>query len=93
MPPITLHSNVKRRPDVVSAEINGELVMMSTELGEYYSLNPVASDIWRRLSEPVTVAKLVQDLTETYAGDPVGIRSDVCALLEGFAAKGLVIVA
>jgi len=92
MSPITPESRVERRPDIVSAEINGEMVMMSVELGEYYSLNSVASDIWRRLGAPVSVAKLVQDLTESYAGDPAGIRSDVCALLEGLAAKGLLIV-
>lgn len=93
MPPIPPHSSIQRRSDVISVEINGETVMMSVELGEYYGLNPVAADIWRRLGKPVTVAELVQDLTESYDGDPVGIQSDVQSLLDGFAAKGLLTVA
>ena len=92
MPSIAAQSRVHRKPDIVSAEVNGELVAMSIPLGEYYGLNPIASDIWQRLAEPVTVARLIQDLTESYEGDPAVIESDVQVLLESFAAKGLLII-
>jgi len=92
MPSITLQSRVQRRPDILSAEINAETALMSAELGEYYGLNTVASDIWRRLAQPVTVARLVQDLAESYEGDPAVIETDVQSVLAGLAEKGLLIV-
>lgn len=92
MPPVTSQSCVQRKSDVLSAEINGETVTMAANLAEYYGLDPIASDIWRRLAQRVTVAQLIQDLVESYDGDPAVIQTDVLALLNAFAAKDLLIV-
>lgn len=91
MASISRHTRVRRKPDVPAAEINGEMVTMNAELGEYYSLNPVASDIWHRLVEPRTVQELVAELAESYAGDLSVIEADVIFLVEGLSAKGLLI--
>lgn len=92
MPSITPQSQVQRKPDVLAADVNGEVVMMNAASGEYYGLNPVASDIWQRLARPVVVADLVRDLTNSYEGDPSVIEAEVLALLEGLVAKDLLIL-
>ncbi|MDR3518282.1 MAG: PqqD family protein [Azospirillaceae bacterium] len=89
---VTPQSRVQCKPDVLSVEINGETVTMNVNLAEYYGLDPIASDIWQRLAQRVTVAQLVQDLAKSYEGDPAIIQIDVLALLDAFAAKDLLIV-
>ncbi|WP_042699145.1 PqqD family protein [Azospirillum sp. B506] len=91
MPSITPQSRVWRKPDVLAADVNGEVVMMNAALGEYYGLNPVASDIWRRLDRPTVVADMVRDLVDSYEGDPAVIEADLLSLFDGLQAKGLLV--
>ncbi|MBB6253719.1 PqqD family protein [Nitrospirillum iridis] len=92
MPPITPQSCIQRKPDVLTTDVNGEVVMMNAALGEYYGLNPVASDIWLRLAQPRVVADLVRDLADSYEGDPAVIEADLLALFEGLMAKDMIVV-
>jgi hypothetical protein len=91
MASIGLEACVRRKADVLTAEINGEVVTMNAELGEYYSLNPIASDIWHRLVQPKKVEELVAELTNSYEGEPSVIQADVILLIESLSAKGLLI--
>lgn len=91
MASISRQTRVRRKPDVLAAEINGELVTMNAELGEYYSLNPVASDVWQRLVQPKKIEELVADLADSYEGELSVIEADVILLIEGLTAKGLLI--
>lgn len=91
MPSIALQNILRRKADALSAEIDGEVVVMAPEQGEYYGLDAIGSDIWRRLETPTTPARLIADLVAAYEGDPAAIASDTLALLERLAEKGLLI--
>lgn len=91
MTPIAPQDAICRNAEALSTEIDGEVVIMDPERGEYYGLDPVGSDIWRRLARPTTPARLVTDLIESYDGDPAMIERDTFALLERLAEKGLVV--
>ena len=43
---LNLDSIIKRNPEMVSSDMDGETVMMSMENGEYYGLDPIGSRIW-----------------------------------------------
>ncbi|MFL6106517.1 MAG: PqqD family peptide modification chaperone, partial [Marmoricola sp.] len=43
-----------RRPTLHAVEMDGELVMMGQEQGEYYGLRDVAASIWNHLAEQRT---------------------------------------
>ncbi|WP_371346641.1 PqqD family protein [Ancylobacter sp. IITR112] len=92
MPPISLNSRVRRKTGLLSVEMNGDIVTLNEVLGEYYSLNDVASDIWKRLEEPVKVADLVTALAEDYDGDPAEIGTDVLDWLGILHEKGLIAI-
>jgi hypothetical protein len=85
---ITLQSTVRRRPDALAADVGGEVVLMSVEHGKYYGLDRVASDVWRRLEQPIAVAELCSLLRAEYAGDPDQIAREVVTLLEQLDAWG-----
>jgi ubiquitin-protein ligase len=92
MSPIRLNSHVRRKLGLLSVEINGDIVTLNEVLGEYYSLNQIASDIWKRLEEPIRVSDLVTTLTKDYEGDPAQIRNDVLDLLDVLQRKGLLAI-
>lgn len=86
------HTRVRQAADILASDVAGETVLMNPELGEYYSLDPVASDIWRRIARGITLQDLVEELTDHYNGDASVVREDTLALLGTLAAKRLIIV-
>jgi len=54
---------VSRSPSVLTAEIDGEVVMMSIEQGQYFGLDDIGSDIWKRIEPPCAFADLIEPLS------------------------------
>jgi hypothetical protein len=83
-------SKICRSENSLAAEIDDELVLMSVEQGNYYGLDAIGADIWRRLEEPMQVSAMCEALCQEYEADADTIRRDVMALLERLIAEGLV---
>ncbi len=75
---------------VLTAEIDGEVVMMGIDQGRYFGLDDIGSDIWRRLETPVTLGDLVDALAAEYDAERTVIARDVVALLDQFLDHGIV---
>ena len=43
---------VSRNPNLVAANVDGDLVMMSVEQGEYFGITGVGSRVWELLATP-----------------------------------------
>ena len=78
-----------RRPELHAVEMDGELVMMGQEQGEYFGLRDVAASIWQHLAEPRTVEELCRLVASEYAVTPEACRADVAAFLDQLVGKGL----
>jgi hypothetical protein len=76
----------------IAAPVDEEIVILSVERGNYYGLDDIGSEIWRRLETPVRVDMLCDALTAKYEGDRATIERDVLQLLESLAADGLISV-
>ena len=72
---------VSRSPSVLTAEVDGEIVMMSVKEGRYFGLNDIGSDIWKRIEPPCSFATLIEGLAADYEADRATIRIDVKNLL------------
>jgi len=81
-PAIHAATRIRRGSGVVTAEVDGEVVMMSVEQGLYYGLDDIGSDIWRRLEQPVEVGVLLDALSESYDADRSTIERDTLKLLD-----------
>jgi len=79
-----------RRPELHAVEMDGELVMMGQEQGEYYGLREVAASIWQHLAEPRTLDELVALVCEEYATTPEACRDDIVAFLDDLLGRKLV---
>lgn len=81
-----------RRPELHAVEMDGELVMMGQEQGEYYGLRDVAASIWNHLEEPKTTEELVILVSAEYEVTPETCRDDIVAFLDDLRARRLVTV-
>ena len=79
-----------RRPGLHAVEMDGELVMMGQEQGEYYGLRDVAASIWQHLADPRTTDELCALVAEEYDVTVEGCRDDVVAFLDELLGKQLV---
>jgi Coenzyme PQQ synthesis protein D (PqqD) len=81
---------ISRSPSVLTAEVDGEVVMMSIEQGRYFGLDDIGSDIWKRLDTPCSFAELIDRLATDYDADRAAIATDVRALLARMAEQDVV---
>ena len=87
---ISVHSIVSIIPDQVSADLEGETVILHLGRGEYFSLNDVGSRIWDLIQEPKVVSEVRDTILSEYDVEPEQCEVDVLSLLEALAAHGLV---
>ncbi len=56
---LTSKSVITRSPDQESSYLDGEIVMMNVENGNYYNLNEVATRIWEIIEEkPLSIEEI-----------------------------------
>jgi len=79
-----------RRPGLHAVEMDGELVMMGHEQGEYYGLRDVAASLWQHLAEPRTTGELCDLVAGEYDVTAEGCRDDVIAFLQELTEKDLI---
>jgi hypothetical protein len=84
------HQIVSRSPHVLAAEADGEVALMSIPNGCYYALNGIASEIWRRLEQPVAVEQLAAVLIARYNGDRTQIERDLGETLDQWLSLDLI---
>ncbi len=79
-----------RRPDLHAVEMDGDLVMMGLEQGEYYGLRETAASLWTHLAEPRSVDELCDLVSAEYEVDPAVCRPDVEAFVADLLQRRLV---
>ena len=78
------------RDDVLSAELEGEAVVLSMDSRTYFQLNTTAAAAWKRLEDGVTRTDLVEHLCAEFAVDADEASREVDRLLEELVASELI---
>lgn len=81
---------VRRRGDWLSAEVGGEIVMMSVEMGNYVGMNEVGARIWQLLETPRSVDELCAALVAEFDVSPQDCAADTRAFLDEMVKQGAV---
>jgi hypothetical protein len=87
---LTLGSTVKRSPQLVDADVDGEVVALHIDKGVCYGLNKVGSHIWKLAAEPISVSAICGTLIQTYDVSAETCETQVLRLLEGLRTEGLI---
>ncbi len=82
---------VTRNPRLIAADMDGDLVMMSIESGEYFGLGGVGTRVWELIATPHTLTQLTQAICAEYEVDEATCEADVRRFLADLLANGLAV--
>lgn len=78
------------KPEVVADVIDGEAVIMNLKTGQYFSSEGTGSYCWNALAAGLSMAQLVDQLTENYAVDRTTIQSAVAEFVRDLVSHMLI---
>ncbi|MGZ8915407.1 MAG: lasso peptide biosynthesis PqqD family chaperone [Methylobacter sp.] len=74
---LSINTSLCRHPDLIASPMDGDLVMMSIERGEYFGIGGVGCRIWELLEHTITVHEIIDTLCAEYEIDEATCRTDV----------------
>ncbi len=77
------------RSDVLTTEIDGEMVVFDAPSDTVLKMNPSATTIWSCCDGTATVDEIAADIAEVYGVDEEVVRAQIADLLAQWSAKGL----
>ena len=84
-------STIAASKGAISATVEGEAVILDTESGIYYGLNPVGTRVWNLVQgEPLTFEQLCDRVTAEFDVDRDRCEHDLIELLGDLRSNGLV---
>lgn len=84
-----LASQISIPPDVIFRDLDGEAIILNTESGRYYSLDPVGTRFWLLLTRHGRVEPAYRTLLTEYDVSEQELRTDILDLLDELASHGL----
>lgn len=87
---LNLNDRLRQSDSQVSCSVDDEVVLMSVQNGEYYNLNPVASEIWLMLENTPTIQEIVVRNQQEYDVPAEQCTTDVMQLLDELIQERLV---
>jgi hypothetical protein len=89
---LNINSIVQRNPKLIANQMDGEIVMMSIDNGEYYGLDEVGSRIWELMEQPVSLGELINSLVTEFEVSRDECFQDTMEFLDDLFAKDLLLV-
>lgn len=72
---------------IISKKIQGEIVLLNIENGDYFSLNPIGTEIFECISNGMHPSEIVTSLFEKYNVDLKNLENDVNSLIDKMIGK------
>lgn len=88
---MTLDQTFEISPNVISRDVDGELVLLNLENGLYFGLDPVGYCIWSRLKDGDSLRAAHSELLELYDVSPETLKEDIVALTQSLIDHQLVV--
>lgn len=76
-------------PNVHHVSTTDGTVLLDTDRGRFYGINPTGSAIWKALSDGHSVEQITRDLTARFDAPPDRVRADVTTLVAQLRDRGL----
>lgn len=79
-----------RNPRLVSTDMDGEVVAMSIEHGEYFGIGGVGARVWALLAQPMSLEDIVRAVCTEFEVDEATCRADLVPFLDDLSAHDLI---
>lgn len=87
---IDLDAVLRRRDDLTSVDLDGEVVVHTPEDGAVHRLDPVATTLWRCLDGQVSLRDLAGEIAGLVEADGATVEADLLHYGSELRRKGLV---
>lgn len=87
---VTIDSVIVQDKDLPTADVDGDVVVLSIRAGAYFGFNGIGSEIWHMLSEPRRVGEIFDALSRSHEVDTATLSRDVLPFLDTLIARRLV---
>jgi hypothetical protein len=77
--------------ELMHETIEGETIMINGATGNYYSLDPIASEVWQGIEFGAPVAEIVAFLVERYGAARVEVESELLRFVQELEQEGLIV--
>jgi hypothetical protein len=88
-PELNRYCVVQRDPEVIAAEADQDLVMVSIANGSYYGISDVARAIWETIENPKKISDIIDDLASKYDVDHSKCEEQTLSFLRDLLAERL----
>ena len=86
---INLNTTLQRRADLISADMDGDVVMLDVEKGKYFGLNAVGAHIWEAIETPQNVSDLCTQVETAFEVSRDVCETDTLAILKDMHGRGM----
>lgn len=87
---ISHNSSLIRVSDLIYNEIDGEVVILSINNGEYYNLNKTGSELWNILEAQHSFIEIIDYLVSKYDINRIDCETDTLECLEDMIDNGII---
>ena len=88
--PAPQHAPHRIRDDVLTAQLEGEAVLLDLHTKRYFRLNATAARIWKGLEDLLTVPQIVDALVREFEVDQAVAEEETARTLSDFRLRGLI---
>lgn len=76
---------------IIAQQVNGTVVLLSLDHGEYYALNEIGGRVWELCDGTRNVANVIKIICDEYDAPPDTIKADVLELLGDLASEKILV--
>ncbi len=87
---LTGASTLRRNPELLSVEMDGDLVMMSIESGNYFGVSGIGPTVWNFLETSKQFDQVVDEIVENFEVEPGIAAADLRKFVENLAEHGMI---
>lgn len=80
---------VSRNADLIATDVDGDLVMMSMQRGEYFAVTGVGVRVWALIADPIGIEDIVRVICREYVVDEAVCRAETRAFVDDLIEMGL----
>jgi hypothetical protein len=90
--PLTLNTNLYIPETTYTQEVNEEVILLDTEGGFYFGLDPVGTRMWQLIQQHGSLRTVFDTILVEYEVTPELLESDLLDLANRLVEKGLAVI-
>ena len=77
--------------NIIARDLQGEMVLLNKENGDYFTLNSMGSEIYNLISDGMETGDIIDLLFEKYEIEHDKLRTDILAIIDDMKEKNILI--